>query len=115
MIFFERGQPGKVFVTASEKAVPGQTQFTLSFVSDFNKGDAIVFEDVPDESLAPERFNKFSLDLSAFTSSNNGMYTYFIRDQHGNELERGKMKLEGVASRPTQYQGEPVKNVTYGN
>lgn len=115
MIIFERGQPGKVFVTASEKAVLPDTQFTLSFTSDFNKGDAVVFSNAADVSLFPDRFNKFILDLSAFDAYNNGIYTYLITDQDGNVLEKGKMKLEGATVQPKQYEGEPVKNVTYGD
>lgn len=102
-------------MTATENAISAVTQFNLSFTSDFNMGLPVVYLNVPDESSAPQRYNIFTVDLAPFDEHPNGFYTYVITDQDGKELERGKMKLEGATTTPTQYQGEPVKNVTYGD
>lgn len=114
MILLRRGEIGEAIVTASEKVVLPDTVFTITFTHDLTKAQ-IVIDDAPDVSPYPDRYNAFVIDPALFTTLDNGFYTYLITDQDGNQLEVGKMKLEGDAVTPTQYQETPTEYKTYGN
>lgn len=114
MILLRRGEIGEAVVTASEKTVLLDTVFTLTFTHDLTKAQ-IVIAAAPDTSPYPDRYNSFSIDTTLFVNLDNGFYTYEITDQDGNQLEIGKMKLEGDAVSPVQYQDTPTEYKTYGS
>lgn len=113
MIIIERADTANIIVTATEKQVVSPTQFTLWFRHDVTK-EVVSYEDASDVSPAPQRYNKFMIDLAPFADQDNGFYTYEVRDQLGNVLEVGKMKLEGEKVTPTQYEETPTQYITYG-
>ncbi len=102
-----------MIVTASENATLDSTEFNISFVNDITKQEIVILN-ASDISGYPERFNRFSVDISLFDGANNGFWTYSITDQDDNLLEVGKMRLEGEKVSPVQYEGAPIEYKTYG-
>lgn len=113
MILLTRGEQGKVYVTATERAVLSPTSFSMTFVHDLTK-KVVAFPNVADASTAPERYNLFLIDIAAFDEADNGFFSYEVTDQDGNVLEIGKAKLVGDKPNITQYQDTPTEYETYG-
>jgi hypothetical protein len=89
------------------------TEYRITFTHDLTKA-IVQIENAQDISPAPERYNQFDIDMSLFEELDNGFYTYEVKDQDGNLLEVGKMKLEGDKAVPVQYQDTPTQYATYG-
>lgn len=113
MVILKRNEPGVMIVTASEKATLNPTVFNISFVNDITK-KTILIEGATDISDHPVRYNKFAIDVVLFDGADNGFWTYQITDQDDNQLEVGKMKLEGEKISPVQYNGASIEYKTYG-
>lgn len=113
MVLLIRGEAANVIVTASEKAVLPDTVYSLLFVHDLTKKE-VAFPDVEDQSLFPERYNKFIIDTSAFDEVDSGFLSYYVKDQDSNILEEGKALLRGEKPTSTQYNDTPTEYKTYG-
>lgn len=122
MILLTRGQVCDAVVTVTEKVTLPNPYFLLVFTHDLTK--VVVSVVLPDQSIYPDRFNRFAVDGTLFSTADDGFYTYRIYEQDDDEntdpslagacLEVGKAKLIGDKSQVTQYDGYPNEFVTYG-
>lgn len=113
MILIKRTETTRIIVTATEKAVLNPTVFSIDFTHDMTK-KSTTLSNLPDISPFPDRYNEFAIDTAVFDEFDDGFFSYMVKDQEGNVLELGKMKLESEKEPSIQYQGTPTQYKTYG-
>lgn len=82
MIYLTKGQTGDVILTLTEKQTIAAPNYLFYFIHrTSNDVVAFVLLNAADQSPYKDRYNKFSIDASKFSSKLFGEWTYYIYEQ----------------------------------